>query len=109
MAAVLDRLSTICLGLPEASREDAPPHAGFKVRGRTFAWFMDDHHGDGVTGVSFKATPGLDASGDRFYRPAYTRAGWAALRLDRPDVDWGEVEDLVVASYVLVAPKRLVS
>jgi predicted DNA-binding protein (MmcQ/YjbR family) len=29
------------------------------------------------------------------------------LRLDRQDVDWGEVAELVAESYRLVAPRRL--
>jgi hypothetical protein len=33
--------------------------------------------------------------------------GWVGLRLDRPSVDWAEVEDMAVESYLLVAPKRL--
>ncbi len=44
----------------------------------------------------------------RFYRPAYMHHhGWVGLRVDRPPVDWREVEGLVVESYLLVAPKRL--
>lgn len=33
----LTRLSAICLGLPEASRELSGSHATFRVRGKTFA------------------------------------------------------------------------
>jgi predicted DNA-binding protein (MmcQ/YjbR family) len=33
--------------------------------------------------------------------------GWVGLRLDRASVDWQEVEEIVVESYLLVAPKRL--
>ena len=108
----LARVSEICLGLPEAEREDAGRHAGFRVRGRTFAWYMDDHHGDGAVGVTLKAPAGesdalLAADPERFYRPAYTRAGWVGVRLDRGGVDWDQVEGLLTGSYVLVAPKRL--
>jgi len=44
-----------------------------------------------------------------FYLPAYIGPrGWIALRLDKGKVDWDEVAELVVGSYRLIAPKRLV-
>ncbi len=109
----LTRVSALCLALPEAEREDANGHAGFTVRGRRFAWYLADHHGDGVVGLVVKLPPGeqdalLGVDPDRFYFPSYLGArGWIGLRLDRGPVDWGEVEGLVVESFRLVAPKRL--
>jgi hypothetical protein len=44
----------------------------------------------------------------KFYLPAYIGPrGWVALRLDVSGLDWNEVAELVVASYQLIAPKRL--
>ena len=90
------------------------PHAQFLVRKRTFAYFLDDHHGDGIVGLTCKAPGGqpqaiIDANPDgRFYFPSYLGPrGWIALRLDREPVDWTEVADLVTDSYLQVAPKRL--
>lgn len=107
----LDRVSEICAELPEAERELSGNHAVFKVRGRTFAYYLDDHHGDGIVGVVFKtpAAEGLRAaSPDRFYKPAYIgHRGWAGLRLDTGPVDWTEVADFIRDSYLAVAPKRL--
>jgi hypothetical protein len=84
------------------------------VRGRTFAYYLVDHRGnEGIEGVVCKAAAGqsdalIAQDPDRFYRPAYMHHhGWVGLRLDRPRVDWQEVEGLVVESYLLVAPKRL--
>jgi phosphoribosylglycinamide formyltransferase-1 len=107
----LDRVSEICAELPEAERELSGRHAVFKVRGRTFAYYLDDHHGDGIVGVVFK-TPGneglIAAAPERFYLPAYIgHRGWAGLRLDTGPVDWTEVADLIRDSYLAVAPKRL--
>ena len=109
----LVRLSEISLALPETTREDSPPHATFRVRGRTFAYYLDDHHGDGIVGLVCKAPPGANemlaqAEPERFYMPAYVGPrGWLGLRLDIPHVDWDEVADFVAESYLLVAPKRL--
>jgi phosphoribosylglycinamide formyltransferase-1 len=45
---------------------------------------------------------------DRFYIPAYLGPkGWVALRLDRGEIDWDEVAELVSGSYRLIAPQRL--
>jgi predicted DNA-binding protein (MmcQ/YjbR family) len=109
----LIRLTKICLALPEATRDYNGRHAGFQVRKRTFAYFLNDHHGDGIVAVTCKVLPGdhkvLAASNpDRFYIPAYIGSrGWVALRLDRGEIDWEEVGELVTGSYRLVAPKTL--
>ncbi len=109
----LQRVSEICAELPEATREVSGRHGVFKVRGRTFAYFLDDHHGDGIVGVVGKAAPGeaealIAGDPERYYPPAYLHhRGWIGLRLDREPVDWEEVAGLVSDSYLLVAPKRL--
>jgi predicted DNA-binding protein (MmcQ/YjbR family) len=109
----LVRLSKICLTLPDATREIHGQHAGFHVRKKTFAWFLNDHHGDGIVAVSCKALPGDNtvlaaANPGKFYLPAYVGSkGWVALRLDQELLDWDEVAQLVITSYRLVAPKRL--
>jgi predicted DNA-binding protein (MmcQ/YjbR family) len=85
------------------------------VRKKTFAYYLDDHHGDGIVALSCKVLPHenaalVAASPARFYLPAYIGPrGWVALRLDVGDVDWDEVTELVAGSYMLVAPKRLAS
>lgn len=109
----LSRLTSICLGFPEATRELSGLHASFQVRTKTFAWFLSNHHGDGIVSVCCKTTMGeheemVEADPGRFYLPAYlAHRGWVALRLDRGEVDWQEVADLVAGSYSLVAPKAL--
>lgn len=109
----LTRLSKICLALPEATREDSGSHAAFLVRKKTFAYFLNDHHGDGIVSVACKALPGengalVAAQPGRFYLPAYVGPrGWVALRLDAGEIDWQEVRELATGSYRLIAPKRL--
>ena len=109
----LTRLTNICLALPEAATYRQGSHAGFLVRKRTFAYFLNDHHGDGIVAVTCKVLPGDNqalaaAQPERFYLPAYLAPnGWVALRLDAGEIDWEEVAELVTCSYRLVAPKRL--
>jgi hypothetical protein len=111
--ARLVRVTKIALALPEATRRVHGSHAGFLVRKKTFAYFLDNHHGDGIVAVTCKVMPGDNASlaaaqPARFYLPSYVGPrGWVALRLDVGEIDWDEVRELLVCSYGLVAPKRL--
>ena len=79
---------------------------------KKFAYFVNDHRGDGIVGVACKVLPGdnerlIEGQPSKFYRPAYlASSGWVGLRLDRK-VDWVEVRRLVTTSYRLLAPKRL--
>ena len=109
------RITAICLALPEAEHEHLGDHASFSVRKKKFAYFLDNHHGDGIVSVCFRTERGenevLLASGrTRFYSPAYIGPrGWVGLRLDTGKIDWDEVADFVTDSYRLAAPKRLAS
>lgn len=111
--APLTRITQIALELPEVSRRVHGHHAAFLVRKKVFAYFLHNHHGDGIVSLAAKALPGDNTSlvasqPSRFYLPAYVGPrGWVALRLDRAKIDWTEVRDLLVGSYVLCAPKSL--
>jgi hypothetical protein len=109
----LTRVTEIALALPDVTRQIYGSHAQFLVRKKTFSYFLDDHHGDGIVAVTGKVLPGdnkalVEAQPDRFYLPAYVASrGWVALRLDVGKIDWEEVRELLHGSYMLVAPKRL--
>jgi len=106
------RLVAICGAFPEVT-SSGDQHVTFRVRNKTFAYYLEDHHGDGRTALCCKAAAGeqqaLVASDPmRFYRPAYLGPrGWVAVRLDLDDVDWDEVAELALEAYRLTAPKRL--
>jgi hypothetical protein len=110
---ILERLTTLALALPEAKRELCNSHASFRIRKKTFAYFLDNHHGDGIVAVTCKVLPGENtalakAQPERYYLPSYIGPrGWVALRLDLPKIDWSEVRDLLLTSYLATAPKRL--
>jgi hypothetical protein len=109
----LTRLTKIALALPEATRQIYGSHAQFLVRKKTFAYFLNDHHGDGIVAVTGKVLSGdnkalAEVQPRRFYLPAYIASkGWVALRLDVGKIDWDEVRELLLGSYALIAPKRL--
>jgi hypothetical protein len=111
----LRALTDICLALPEARREDKATHAAFLVGKKTFAYYLNNHHGDNIISVCCKVLPGenqflVQSDPGRFYLPAYIGSrGWIALRMDLATLNWTEVKELIRGSYIQTAPKRLVS
>ena len=110
--AIRERVRAVCLSLPEAA-EAGDRHLGFSVRGRRFAWLLDDHHGDGRLAVHCKAAQGesvaiVEADPHRCFLPPYlAQRGWVGAWLDLDNVDWERVEGLLVDGYRLAAPRRL--
>jgi hypothetical protein len=109
----LARVTAICLALPQAAREMQGSHARFSAAAKVFAYYWDNHHGDGMVGVICKVAPGdnaalIAAQPERFFMPAYVGPrGWVGLRLDRGEIDWEEVGELVRDSYRRNAPAKL--
>lgn len=109
----LTNLRRISLALPDATEKpDGRP--AFQVRDKTFALFMDDHHGDGRVALWCKGAPGLQdvliGSGQsRYFIPPYVgHKGWIGVRFDLDEpVDWDEIREFVIESYRMTAPKRL--
>jgi hypothetical protein len=110
--ARLARLLELCQPLPEVDLS-GEPHIAFKIRKKTFAYYLDNHHGDGIVSICCKSTLDhqralVDRHPDRYFVPSYVgHQGWVGLRLDLPQVDWSEVQELVFAAYRLQAPRRL--
>jgi hypothetical protein len=109
----LVRFAAICLALPEAQCERESRHATFRVRKKVFAYFLDNHHGDGIVAGCVKGEPRANAAlvkaaPGRFFSPAYIGPrGYLGVRLDVPRVEWDDVAARIEASYRAVAPKRL--
>src|SRR5258706_576909 len=107
------KISDICLAFPEATIERHGSHATFRVRKKVFAYFLDNHHGDGIVSVCVKTRLGENADLARqrpsqFYLPAYIGPrGWVGVRLDVPKVSWDEVASFIDSSFAIVAPKTL--
>lgn len=106
-AAHVDRLRAMCMVLPEATEVETFGNPTFRVATKTFAVF---ERYQGAPVVSVKT--GLDDQAalterEGFEAAAYTgHHGWTNVRLDL-DVPWSEIDELVVGSYRLQAPKRL--
>jgi hypothetical protein len=108
------RFGQVCLALPEAVHDSQTgQHDAYLVRNKKFAYYLDDHHGDGRLALCCRAPAGqntalAEADPARYFFPAYIGPrGWVGYYLDVATLDWDEVADLVQESYLMVAPKRL--
>jgi hypothetical protein len=113
----LDRIRGIALGLPgttEKVSHGAPVFFIDGPRGKTFAWFWHNHHGDGRTGVLVK-TSGIEEQEmliemdpDLYFKPPYLGpSGWIGIRTDQPHSDWDHIADRIALSWDQVAPPKL--
>ncbi|PZO72610.1 MAG: phosphoribosylglycinamide formyltransferase [Pelagerythrobacter marensis] len=114
---LLAQVRARALALPEAEERDSHGAPGFRTGGKSgkfFAYFSDQHHGTPYVSVLCK-TSGPDelaalveSDPDVFHRPAYYGAsGWVGLILNRPDLDWAQVDYWLARSWRAVAPRRL--
>jgi phosphoribosylglycinamide formyltransferase-1 len=89
-------------------------HLRFFVRKKTVAYYLNDHHGDGIISLCVRCSfPDqadlIETDPDNFYLPAYIgHRGWVGMRMDRPRIHWPTLEELLVGSYRMQAPKTLV-
>jgi len=109
-----DRLRERALALPETDEvlSHGMPCFGIE-KGKKFAYFTSDHHGDGRIALLVKISGGdeqamlIEQDDDRYFRPAYFGDGWIGIRLDLGGVDWDEIGEWLARSWRAVAPKRL--
>src|SRR5262245_10930351 len=116
LAAAQIRKQVIALveALPEAeAKECGGQHLSLEVRGKRFGWYLDDHHGDGRLALNCRAPIGESQAlvanePEKFHIPKYVgHRGWLGLWLDLPQLDWAEVEGVLVEAYLMTAPKKL--
>jgi hypothetical protein len=110
-ATVVAELRSVCLGLPESVEKQAWAGTQWRVRNRMYAHVLTVDFVDGpVTVMTFRSSgPELDAlrsAGHPYFRPAWG-ANLVGMELDA-GVNWDEVTELVIESYCVLAPRKLV-
>lgn len=117
-AALLARVRTLALALPETDEQTSHGSPGFRVggdkSGKYFAYFADQHHGTAHIALLVR-TGGMDellslveSQPDIYFKPAYYGAGgWVGIILNRPGVDWDAVAEWLERSWRGAAPRRL--
>jgi hypothetical protein len=119
--ALVDKLRTICLDLPEAYEEAAWTGRRWCIRKKNFAHLVQIDGGwppvyaraagsPGPLSVLTLRTPRPAADTPRFARAPFFLPGWwpdiVGVRLD-DDSDWDLIEPLLIASYCTLAPAAL--
>jgi predicted DNA-binding protein (MmcQ/YjbR family) len=104
----------LCLAFPDADEFESHGSPNFRARkGRIFAVWALNHHGDGHVGL-WLATPALEqsrllASSKHLFKPPYVGpSGWIGIELNK-GVSWKRVVELVAMAYANVSPPKLVA
>jgi predicted DNA-binding protein (MmcQ/YjbR family) len=103
-----------CLWLPEAQEFLSHGSPNFRVRGKTFATYVVNHHGDGRVALWLNASPGsqelhVRMEPEHFFVPPYVGPrGWLGVILNG-GIDWNGVAALVREGYEKAAPPQLIA
>ena len=102
-----------CIWLPESEEFLSHGSPNFRVRGKTFATYAVNHHGDGRVALWLNAPPGsqdvhVGSEPELFFVPAYVGPrGWLGVKLNST-IEWTRVVALIREAYENTAPKDLV-
>lgn len=109
-AAALARVRKLCFALPGTAEKLAWGAPTFRVGGRLYCMFVDNHHGDGRLALWLAAPAGAQeafvaADPERFFKPPYVGpSGWLGVRLDRR-LPWSAVAGLLEEAHGAIAAK----
>jgi hypothetical protein len=112
--AALELVRSICRSLPDTVEKVAWNAPTFRVHGRQFAMFLNNHHGDGKIALWCAAPPGVQqdlvaADPKHFYVPPYVGAGgWVGMRLDTK-LRKGAIAAIIEQAYRMIAEKKKAS
>ena len=102
----------VCLSFPETEEVVSHGSPNFRVRGKTFASYVVNHHGDGRVALWLNAPAGSQdhyakSEPRYFFVPPYVGPrGWLGVHLDK-GLSWQRVAALVRQAYEKVAPPAL--
>lgn len=104
----------LCLAFPEVEEFESHGSPNFRARkGRVFAIWALNHHGDGHVGLWLN-TPAMEQSrllksSKHLYKPPYVGPfGWVGIELNK-GVSWKLVVELVHSAYKNGSPAKLVA
>jgi predicted DNA-binding protein (MmcQ/YjbR family) len=109
---VAQAVREICLSFPEAQEVVSHGFPDFRVRGKTFASYVVNHHGDGRVSLWLNAPTGAQdhyskSEPRHFFVPPYVGPrGWLGVHLNK-GLSWQRVASLVRQAYEKVAPPAL--
>lgn len=109
---VSDAVRKLCLSLPATEEVESHSMANFRVKGKTFATYAINHHGDGHVALWLEAPSGsqshhIQFDSDHYFKPPYVGPkGWLGVELNK-NLDWASVKERIREAYEKVAPKDL--
>ena len=111
---LLGRVRDRAMAMPETEETVSHGMPCFGViKGKKFAYFTNDHHGDGRIALLVKISGAdeqvmlIEQDDERYFRPAYFGDGWVGIRLDLEGTDWDLIAERIASSWRSVAPRRL--
>ena len=102
----------LCLGLPETEEVLSHGTPDFRVRGKTFASYCVNHHGDGRVALWLHSPAGAqqlhtEMEPQHYFVPPYVGPkGWLGVELNK-GLDWETISRRVLEAYRHVAPAEL--
>ena len=110
--SVNEAVREVCLSFPETEEVVSHGFPDFRVRGKTFASYVVNHHGDGRVALWLNAPAGSQdhyskSEPKHFFVPPYVGPrGWLGVHLNK-GLSWQRVAALVRQAYEKVAPRTL--
>jgi hypothetical protein len=114
MITIYETIQKICLELPETSEKISHGSPAFSVKGKGFAIYSLNHHGDGRVAFLLKASHEtqqmlVESAPDYFFIPPYYGpSGWFGIDVNK-DLSWQRVSNLTHEAYISIAPHSLVN
>jgi hypothetical protein len=101
----LARVRALCQQLPGVVERPSHGSPAFLIDGKhLFAYFLDNHHGDGRLALWCAAPEGaqamlIDSDPEGYFRPPYVgHRGWVGVRLDR-ELPWNQIAMVLEAAH----------
>jgi hypothetical protein len=107
-----DTVREVCLSFPHAEEVISHGFPDFRVRGKSFASYVVNHHGDGRVALWLNAPGGsqdhyIKSEPKHFFMPPYVGPrGWLGVNLDK-GLSWARIATLTRQAYEKVAPRSL--
>lgn len=104
--AQLAKVRAFCAELPGSDEKLSHGAPTWFVKQGVYAYFCDNHHGDGKIALWCAAPEGaqamlVESEPDVYFVPAYVGPmGWIGVRLDR-DADWAQVTSVLEAAHTV--------
>lgn len=109
-AKLVEQVRRFCLTLPEAAEQESFGEPWFRAGKKPFAMLSQPGEQPKVCLKVPKKLQGVFLEDERFTKAPYIgQHGWVLLPLDEARVSWRELRELILQSYRLNVPKKIVA